>query len=62
MPEVGGKLVQYFNPYSIDDIKEKIENTNFDNKNSESEIKIWISKFNWKDAANKHKILFQNYK
>ena len=59
IPEVGGDFVDYFNPYSIDEIKEKIEKNLFDSKKSEIEIRNWLNKFNWKDVSDKHNILFK---
>lgn len=50
LPEVGGDVVDYFNPYDIDEIALKIQN-NTSISNKKLNINSWISKFNWKKTA-----------
>lgn len=45
IPEVGGNLIAYFDPYNVNDIKDKIE-SNIDKKLNEN-AKEWLKKFSW---------------
>lgn len=52
MPEVGGDLVDYFNAYNVEEIKEKIEKVLSEEKKLDNEkVKAWLSKFDWKNAS-----------
>lgn len=53
IPEVGGKYVSYFNPYDINDLKNKINEQLKNNK--KTDCKEWIEKFDWKVNASKTK-------
>lgn len=60
VPEVGGDVVEYFDPYNIDEMKNKIEE-NLDKKTNNEEIENWIKTFSWKKTAKEHlKILLEN--
>lgn len=61
MPEVGGDVVEYFDPYNIDDMAKKIEE-NIYKKGKINKLNITkiIKKFNWKLSSNKTKEIFKN--
>lgn len=50
MPEVGGNFVDYFNPYSIDEITKKIED-NLGKKLNYEEVKKYTQQFNWTEKS-----------
>lgn len=55
MPEVGGTLVEYFDPYNIDEMKEKIEKS-LENQDLDMEkVETWLKNFDWSESANKTK-------
>lgn len=50
MPEVGGKCIEYFDPYNVEEMKKCIEKNsknNIKSKNSKNQL----DKFNWDEAA-----------
>lgn len=49
IPEVGGNVIDYFDPYDIDDIKNKIEK-NID-KGFNYSVTKWLEKFDWEKNA-----------
>lgn len=61
LPEVGGKLVKYFDPYNIEEmvqkIDEELENNNIINLEHQ-DIKQWLEKFNWKKTSKETKEIF----
>ena len=53
IPEVCGELVDYFNAYNIDEIKDKIiKNINKKEKLDNKKIQEWLKKFDWNNNAN----------
>lgn len=52
LPEVGGKIVDYFDPYDVNDIRNKIEK-NVNKKLDYKKASNWIKQFNWDDCSNK---------
>ena len=53
IPEVGGDVVEYFNPYNIEEIANKIEdglNQKYDGKTVEK----WLKNFKWQITTEKH--------
>ena len=56
IPEVGGKYIEYFEPYNVEDIKQAIVNNI--NKPLNKDAHKLLDKFNWDDMAEKvHNIL-----
>lgn len=51
IPEVGGNVINYFNPYDIEDIKNKIEE-NINKVFTEDAIE-WVKKFSWEESSQK---------
>ena len=52
LPEVGGELVDYFDAYNIDEIKEKIEkNINSKSTLDYKQVKKHCSKFDWEKSS-----------
>ncbi len=54
IPEVGGDLVDYFDPYNDSDIAKSIDE-NLNNKVDHDKVKKHIMKFDWKNHAKKMK-------
>ena len=50
IPEVGGKLVDYFDPYDVNDIKNKIEK-NINKKLDYKKVCNWINQFDWNKCS-----------
>ena len=50
LPEVGGKLVDYFDPYDVNDIKIKIEK-NINKKIDYKKVCNWINQFDWNNCS-----------
>jgi glycosyltransferase involved in cell wall biosynthesis len=48
LPEVGGKVVDYFDPYDVDDIADKILNHHI---HDQKEIRKHLAEFSWKRTA-----------
>ena len=56
MPEVGGNVVEYFDPYDANEMKDKIiKNINKDNSIEFNKILEWCKCFTWSETANKWK-------
>jgi len=68
IPEVGGKVVEYFNPNNNEEITKKInklinEKHGSSQKYKEDDIDNWLEKFKWSKTAKRHlKILTNNDK
>lgn len=59
IPEVGGSAIIYFNPYDIEDIKEKMELvTSVDYTANVAGYKQQLAKFNWNKTIKEHVDLF----
>ena len=56
LPEVGGDVIEYFNPYDAKDICRAIEESDKKNFNEEK-VNEWIKRFNWKETNAKVKEL-----
>lgn len=59
IPEVGGEVVEYFDPYNAEEIKQKIDvalNKKFDGEKVDS----WLKKFSWEKTAMNHKNVLDN--
>ncbi len=54
LPEVGGKLVDYFDPYDVNDIKNKIEK-NINKTLDYKKVSNWINQFDWITCSNEFK-------
>lgn len=54
MPEVGGKIIEYFDPYSIEEMIKALQ-TNIEKKEDTKEKEKWLEKFNWKNVTDKTK-------
>lgn len=53
--EVGGNVVgDYFDPYNIDEIAEKIQK-NINKKTNDKEVEKWLKNFDWKNISNQIK-------
>ncbi len=50
IPEVGGQLVDYFDPYDIDDIKNKIEK-NINKELDYKKVSKWLENFDWNKCS-----------
>lgn len=61
LPEVGGDLVDYFDPYDVNDIKEKIEK-NIDKKLDYKKVEKWLKKFDWDNSKEEIKKILDEYK
>ena len=62
MPEVGGDAVVYCNPFSVEDIKAKIEMVLFNEKLQKEIIQKGLQrakKFTWEQSANEHMKVFK---
>lgn len=56
MLEVGGKVVSYFNPYDIEEIKKSIEKHCDDKeKFDKQKVEKWLKKFDWRNVADQIK-------
>ena len=56
MPEVGGKVVSYFNPYDIEEIKKSIEKHCDDKeKFDKQKIEKWLKNFDWQNVSDQIK-------
>lgn len=53
IPEVGGEVVDYFDPNDAGEIKRKIEDS-LEKEFEEEKVKEWLKNFNWKETAKKH--------
>jgi len=62
IPEVGGNIVEYFNPNDVKDMSEKIEEAlnSESNKNEDNEIIKWLKIFKWSKTAGLHSNVFKN--
>lgn len=60
IPEVGGNCVEYFDPYNVDDIREKIENSINIGKNSTGNSAVLLNKFDWRKTKESHMKIFNN--
>lgn len=58
LPEVGGDVVDYFDPLNVEDIKNKIEE-NLEIKNKKN-YKSQLEKFNWEKSIEKTKEIYEN--
>lgn len=59
IPEVGGEVVEYFDPYNVEEIKQKIDvalNKEFDSE----KVNSWLENFSWKKTAVNHKNILEN--
>lgn len=59
LSEVGGTIVEYFNPNDIDSMSEVI-NKAFDKEYNKDEVKKWLNNFNWEETAKIHLKLFRD--
>ncbi len=60
MPEVGGDVVEYFNPYDVNEITTKmVETLQKQDTISKEKIQNHISKFNWEQTAKLLKQVFE---
>ena len=57
LPEVGGDVVEYFDPYNIESIKNKIQN-NINKENDKKSILKWLENFKWEKTVRSTKKLF----
>ena len=48
IPEAGGEVVEYFNPYDINEITNCIEKELADNRMDRENVDNWLKKFDWK--------------
>lgn len=56
MPEVGGNMVAYFDPYNTDDMKKCIEkNVNLKKQLDYEKVLNWLNQFNWENASSEVK-------
>lgn len=56
MPEVGGKVVSYFNPYDIEEIKKSIENhCDEKEKFDKQKVEKWLKNFDWQNSSDQIK-------
>ena len=53
IPEVGGDIVGYFDPYDVNDIKNCIEK-NINKKFEKEKVNKWLKNFSWSHASKKH--------
>ena len=60
IPEVGGDVVDYFDPYNVDEIKNLIEQK-LKNKNNNDTYDEWLKKFNWEEISKKTKEIFKEW-
>ena len=56
IPEVGGDVVEYFDPYNIEDMKNKIQN-NINKENESQAILKWLENFKWEKTVKSTKKL-----
>lgn len=54
LPEIGGDLVEYFNPYDFEDMKNKIESA-LNKEFEKDKVDNWLKKFSWKKASEEYK-------
>ena len=59
IPEVGGDVVEYFDPYNIEEMTKKIMNT-IDKKCEVTKVLEWIKKFKWEATSKKHLKILKN--
>ena len=62
LPEVGGDVIEYFDPYNIDDIKEKIEKIVYSEINILNQKKKFqknLQKFSWDATARETMLIYE---